>query len=127
MTKLTSIVKASVISSIAMGGLLIATPIFAATSDTDQVPHAVVSAMTSDFSSPVAVKDLQRKARQVAAQICDYDGSTANLSSSERACYQTAVDKADAQIETQRQLALNSSNGTQLASQPAQSSVHTAR
>ncbi len=126
MTTFNTFVKTSVISAVALMSLAGAGPAFAASTDEGQVPQAMMSSYGTDFTSPAAVKQLQKKASRVAKTICYGDDDPIHATSSQQDCYATAIKTAFAQIETKRQIALGTSSGTLVASQSLHSTVRTA-
>ena len=123
MTRLTTIVRASVLLAVASGILAATPPAFAA--GNEDVPQAKLNVAGVDFTSPKAVAHLKTEVRHTALEVCGYDWTDKGaMSIDTRKCYDAALQGGFAQIDSKQQQALRDNAVKMASAQPQDRRTH---
>lgn len=114
MTTLTTIVRTAILATVLTG------TVPAVAHAEDAAPSVQISVAGIDFTSPAAVRTLRHRLIFAAREMCNHNDSENNLpSASERACFNAAMAKVDAEIASRQALAQGHGNAQVARANPA--------
>jgi UrcA family protein len=122
MTITATIARTSILLAAASSLFALTVPAVAAPLD-DPLPQASVNVAHTDFTSPKSVRQLKARVRRTAKEICVTNDSPMPMLADERACFDTAMHGALAQIDSKQQQAMRKTTvnvaSAQIDSHPA--------